>query len=155
MSRQLSVLLQQVFPSEQRWKLALFEQWGTIVGRLKDHARIEKIYDTVIIIGVSHPVWAQELQMLSGMLKEKINLVIGQERIKTIRFSMISSQKPNPIQKAESAKDTNTFMAPPEPVTLSTKQQQLLTTIANPQLRESIARYMLLSGRIKKSKRKG
>ena len=58
MAQGISSLLQNIFPADQRWKLLLFERWPGIVGRLKEHARIEKIYDATIIIGVSHPAWA-------------------------------------------------------------------------------------------------
>jgi hypothetical protein len=45
---------------------------------------------------VVHPAWAQELFLLSNILKQKINTCLGANRITTIRFvtSDIKTNKP-------------------------------------------------------------
>lgn len=91
MIRDVTQLLLMIFPSDQRWKIVLFERWGDIIGKLREHARIEKLHEKTLTIGVSHPAWAQELHMLSSVLKKKINAALGCERIETIRFQVTSN----------------------------------------------------------------
>lgn len=80
-------ILMNAIPTEHHWKLRLFQQWDRVIGRLKDKVRIEKIQDETIILAVSHPSWAQELLMMSSILRKKINDALQENRIKQIRFS--------------------------------------------------------------------
>ena len=86
MPRQVGFFLLDIIPREHRWKIELLKQWETIIGKLKDKVRIEKICDDSIILGVCHPTWAQELFFLLPMLKEKINAVLQKKQITNIRI---------------------------------------------------------------------
>jgi hypothetical protein len=81
-------------PVEHRWKYLLFKKWDSIIGSLQGKVYIQHIYDQTILLRVSHPCWAQELLMMSAMLKKKINKVINNDTIKEIRFSYQSFIKP-------------------------------------------------------------
>lgn len=80
-------ILFKVIPIEFRWKYMLFNKWNSIIGPLQGKVYIKQIHENVILLSVTHPCWAQELLMMSNMLKRKINKVIGYDTIKEIRFS--------------------------------------------------------------------
>src|SRR3989304_6289270 len=86
MAHHIHKILATVFPEEHRWKMDLFEHWDSLIGNLKGKVKIEKIENDVLTLGVVHPAWAQELYFFSGMLKDKINGVLNEERIRIIRF---------------------------------------------------------------------
>ena len=73
MSKCLKELLINIIPKEHSWKITLFQNWDNIIGSLKNKVIIDQIKDDVLYLGVVHPAWAQELHMLSPMLKAKIN----------------------------------------------------------------------------------
>ena len=75
------------------WKTRLFNNWDNIIGPLKDRVRIEKIDRNVLILGVVHPAWAQELHFMSDLLKSKINALFDEDYIHTIRFRVITREK--------------------------------------------------------------
>jgi hypothetical protein len=87
-----------IIPREHAWKITLFQNWENIIGNLKTKVIIEKIKDDILFLGVTHPAWAQELHLLSPMLKTKVNTCLGQEKIKSIRIKLVSvklqKQKP-------------------------------------------------------------
>ena len=91
MTKRLSDFLVNLIPKEHSWKLTLFQNWESIIGNLKDKVIIDQIKDDILYLGVTHPVWAQELHMLSPMLKTKINAALDQPRIKAIRFKVVDS----------------------------------------------------------------
>ena len=86
-------LLGSLLPRDHRWKIALFTQWESIIGPLHHHVRIESIQNSTLVLGVSHPVWAQELHALSDILKDKINALLVDHPITDIRFKVIASKE--------------------------------------------------------------
>ncbi len=93
----IQTILMQAIPAQYRWKCLLFEKWKQIIGPLHGKVHIQNIDKHIMLLRVSHPCWAQELLMMSAMLKKKINRVIGENSIKEIRFSYQSFIK-NEIQ---------------------------------------------------------
>jgi hypothetical protein len=91
-SKPVKDFLLNIIPTEHGWKILLFQNWENIIGNLKDKVIIDQIKDDILYLGVIHPAWAQELHMLSSMLKAKINSCLDKERIKAIRFKLISPQ---------------------------------------------------------------
>ncbi len=57
----------------QAWHLKVISEWPQIVGTLHEHMRVEKIQGSMLIIGVFHASWLQELYLLSPMLIKTIN----------------------------------------------------------------------------------
>ncbi len=78
---------------EMNWKLKLMSEWGTIMGSLTCKVSIHKIYNNTITLGVTDSCWMQELQMLSEIIKEKINNFLGTDRIELIRFKYVPEHK--------------------------------------------------------------
>ena len=65
---------------EHNWKITLFNNWNRIIGSLKDKVFILKIEKNLLVLGVLHSTWAQELFMLSDELKKRINSIFKEER---------------------------------------------------------------------------
>lgn len=86
MSAPLRSILLQVIPAEHQWKFVLFEKWDSIIGPLAERVKIEKITEDTVFLSVVHSSWAQELFLLSNMLKKKINFALNGDKIKNIRF---------------------------------------------------------------------
>ena len=93
MSKLIGKILVDIIPEQHLWKLQLFNNWDSIIGNLKDKVRIEKIYEKSLILGVCHPAWAQELLFLSPVIKKKINTIFQEEKIKNIKFRIVSFKK--------------------------------------------------------------
>lgn len=93
----ISALLLNFLPEDQKWKLKVFEHWEEIVGNLKNVVSIEKIENDFILLNVPHSSWAQELNFLQDIIKSKINTVIGEEKIRALRFRVgtIKNKKQN------------------------------------------------------------
>lgn len=138
MPRNISKILADIFPKKEQWKIKLFQKWGTIIGKLKNKVRIEKISPNLIVLGVTHPAWAQELHLLSDVLKQRINKALGGERIKKIRFKVVnmkksssSNKKINEVQKT-TLNEKNLF---------SKKEEKTLKKIKNKDLRLVLEQY--------------
>src|SRR3989338_8474453 len=94
MIQPLKNFIHSIIPEEHLWKLELFKQWNAIIGKMKDKVIIEKIDGETLYLCASHPVWAQELLLLTPILKEKINAFLPANTIKTIR---INNKKTKPL----------------------------------------------------------
>jgi len=65
----------------------IFSQWEKIVGaEIYKKAKHQKIARGILYISVTTSTWANELNLMSGQLIEKINSFIGEEVVKSIRF---------------------------------------------------------------------
>jgi hypothetical protein len=133
--------LEAIIPAEHRWKIALFKNWDTIIGSMHDKVIIDKIEDHTLHLGVSHPAWAQELFLLTPVLKQKINSYLGSERIKTIRFkfldfSSISSAKIMQAERTEKA-----HAKPHVPYVLTDVEKATLEGITDTELRSDIEKF--------------
>ena len=89
----LGTFLTNIIPQEHSWKIKLFGQWKKIIGNLNEKVRIEKITNHSLTLGVCHATWAQELFLLSPMIKKKINALLKEEKIKNIQFKTVSFKK--------------------------------------------------------------
>ena len=138
MAKQVSALLHDFLPKHHQWKMKLMQEWDGIIGNLKDKVRIEKIDGDLLVLGVIHPSWAQELMFLSAMLRNKINDALGSERIKTIRCKTIvrgtraSSKKVVLKNMAAKAYDV---------VERTPKQERSLRKIKDKEMRQVFAAY--------------
>ncbi|MCF7799614.1 DUF721 domain-containing protein [Candidatus Babeliales bacterium] len=93
MAEQITKFLNNFISPEYKWKAKIFENWKTIIGNLNDKAKIERIEKNMLLIGVEHPAWAQELLFLSDFMKKRINNFLGKDYIKEIRFKVINFNK--------------------------------------------------------------
>ena len=71
-------------------KFSLFNHWDEIVGKeIAAKTRPLKIFKGVLHISVANPTWANELNMMSPELIERINVFIGVPEIKKLKFTII------------------------------------------------------------------
>jgi len=140
MATQFCDLLKGVIPSSHRWKMKLFRKWDEIIGDLKDKVSIECINNNVLVLGVSHPAWAQELYFLSDTIKSKINEALQEERIKDIRFKTVVSQKKNKKNVAP-RKKTPSSKKDLKKVTLSDQESVCLGQVKDDGLRGALLMY--------------
>lgn len=148
MSKQIKQLLENFIPKEHLWKIKLFMHWDEIMGPLKDKVTIEEIKDGILLLGVVHPAWAQELFLLSHTLKQKINTCLQQERIKVIRFVFIDKSKRS-IAPQTQYFDKKIAIKQPKLVTLTQQEQKILQGIKDQALKTSLEEFCV---RCKKSK---
>ncbi len=138
----IQTILMQAIPAQYRWKCLLFEKWQQIIGPLHGKVYIQNIDKHIILLRVSHPCWAQELLMMSTMLKKKINRVIGENIIKEIRFSYQSFIK-NEIQHQKNNQPTQemdahiSFLA----TQMTDAENKALTIIEEPDLQKILKSF--------------
>lgn len=98
-----------------------------------------------LVVYVDSPVWATELAALSGPLREALNQRLGEELVRTIRFT-VSRKVTEGQALARSEKETDEFYAEDvvEPVALSDAEVEQVrrsaSAIRNETLRETVIR---------------
>jgi len=129
--------LHKVLPQDQAWKMKVLQEWHTILGPLARKVVLQRIDDSAVILTVSHPSLAQELLMLTDLIKNKINAAIGKETITTIHFKTLAPRKEQiaatPVIK------TTAEPKPRQPLTALENKQ--LATISNKELRNALAEF--------------
>lgn len=144
----IGALLTNIFPKEHQWKIKLFQNWKDIIGSLHEKVRIEKLEGAVIVLGVCHPTWAQELFMLSNIIKNKINAVLKEDRIKYIKFRTIkfkpkAKPKTRPTKSVKRRNDIKN-------VVFSANERASLSKIKCDKLRSTLEMYYLRCKSFKK-----
>ncbi len=67
----------------------IFAIWEDVVGeRIAKHAQPLRVMDLTLVVGVDHPVWMQELQMLKPELLRKIHTHVTPKLIRDIRLEI-------------------------------------------------------------------
>ncbi len=113
---------------EHYWKFLLMSRWEEIVGTLASKVFIYKIHQKSLIIGVSDSSWMQELHLLSGLIKDKINTILGSSHIETIKLKYVAESK-KIIQKKQKTVPLN------HPTKILTPQEiQALSNIQDKEL---------------------
>jgi len=136
MSHSLKNLVETLINPDKNWKVTLLYKWQDIIGGLHKKVQIEKIQDDILILGVFHSSWMQELYLLSPLLLKTINEKLEYPYIKQIRFKYIS--KKNTVIKKKMMK-----MEYKKDIQLNTKEEQILTKINDPILREALRAFRI------------
>jgi flagellar biogenesis protein FliO len=140
--KHISELLNNYVLEKDEWKIKLFNNWDKVIGNLKNKVVILKVENKLLVLGVTHPAWAQELFMLSDLLKNRINSLFEKEHIKYIRFQTLkfkqneSKNINEEIINIEKKENLNKL-------TLNKKEYKALTKIKDPELKESLKRLFL------------
>jgi predicted nucleic acid-binding Zn ribbon protein len=72
--------------SEKIEKYSIFNHWEKIVGKeIAKNARPEKIRQNTLFVSTVSPIWANELNMISLSIIDKINSYLKKEIIKEIK----------------------------------------------------------------------
>lgn len=140
MAMGIATLLEGVVLTEHQWKIKLFNCWETIVGDLKKHVRIESLSQGVLLLGVSHPVWAQELSFLSEMLKNKINGVLEGPYISSVRFKTVMLKPPHQ-GSMKNAHNDFVHKQNVQNITLSVQESLCLKKIKDDELKQALLDY--------------
>ncbi len=136
-----------IIPQEHAWKITLFRNWENIIGELKTKVIIEKIKDDILFLGVTHPAWAQELHLLSSIIKAKVNSCLGQEKIKNIRIKLVNlkarKQKDKPNKRSQ---DNSSELICKK---LSKLEQNVLNSLSDDELRKIMYEFYLRCENVK------
>ncbi len=123
------------FLEQDDWRIDLVRRWDSVVGSLQTKIRLEKTYDDTAVIGVYESHWMQELYLLSSELCDSINDVIGQQKIKHIRFILVEERERPKVQPKPK------LLVRPENVELSQKQKQALKKLKDPDLKQAMTEF--------------
>ena len=137
MAEQLANFLNDLVSPAHVWKVKLFENWGAIIGNLRDKARIERIENKLLVIGVIHPAWAQELFLLSDIIKNRINSFLGKEYIKDIRFKTVVFKNKNDKPKKAFTNKHKVFRR----TCLTQFESRTLSSIKDEELKKSLKEF--------------
>lgn len=151
MSVPIKTCLNLLIPEEHRWKLSLFEQWPQIIGNLQDKVTLVALQGQVVTLGVFHAGWAHELSFLIPVIKQKINLCLGCDRIKVVRFVVVQkNQKTNgPYKQAHKNYD---YIERDDTIALGVREQKALFVVQDDQLRQSLELFYKRCYRLKNLK---
>ena len=129
--------LHKILPEEASWKMKVLREWHTILGPLSRKVLLQRIDDHAVILGVTHPSLAQELFMLTDLIRSKINEAIGHEAITTIHFRTITQYTPLKTSPVAPPKE----IIPIKKLPLSPLEEKQLATITNKELRNALAEF--------------
>lgn len=121
---------------EHYWKFLLMSRWEEIVGTMGTKVFIYKIHQKSLILGVNDSSWMQELHLLSGLIKDKINIILGNNQIDSIKLKYIAQSK-KIIQKKQKAIILN------QPTkALTPEEMHALSTIKDQELSQALVGFL-------------
>jgi len=151
MAKIIKNLIYSLIPAEHHWKFTLFKQWDDIIGNLKGRVVIDKIDGETIILTTTHPAWANELLLLTPLLKQKINACLDRPRIKTIRLQTAIRKAPTPTRNIRN-RSTDTIKKVLPPSILTSQEKTILAHLSDKALQLVIADYLVRCKDLKRSK---
>ena len=120
----------------QGWKVTLLKAWPTIIGPLKDKVILEKIEEDLVVLGVVHPAWIQELSLLKPIILQGINDQLEKPYIKNIRIK--TSSAPKKYTPKGVPREDKSF----EPYILSLKEERALESIKDTDLKKAMKLFL-------------
>lgn len=70
----------------------IIEVWDSLVGpEIAGHTQIQGVRDGQLLVYVDSPVWANELQAMAGQLLERLQIELGENPIRSMRFTVTKS----------------------------------------------------------------
>ncbi len=133
-------LIPQFLNQKLDWQKALMREWPSIVGSLQTRIRLEKIYDTTLVIGVYESHWMQELYLLSSVILDAINDFLGERRIEAVRFVLVE-ERPKPTRWVHRAKHFHAVQ--PDARALDDTQKKALGGIGDDELKEALMQFLI------------
>lgn len=140
--KHISELLNNYISEKNEWKIKLFNNWDKVIGNLKNKVIILKVENKLLVLGVTHPAWAQELFMLSDLLKNRINSLFEKEHIKYIRFKTLKF-KQNKFQNINKENIKFEKKNKVKKLALNKKEYKALTKIKDEELKASLKKLFL------------
>lgn len=121
---------------EHYWKFLIMSKWTEIMGSLAGKVSIHKIHQNTVILGVCDSSWMQELHLLSELIKEKINQILGDNRIESIKLKYVAPTKKTTQKKAASAQQ------PCVDRTLTKQELEALEKIEDKELSQALIGFL-------------
>jgi hypothetical protein len=66
------------------WKIKLLENWRNVIGNFKKNFFLEKIDNDILFLRVTNSSWAQEANIMSLCIIERVNEFLGKKKINRI-----------------------------------------------------------------------
>lgn len=136
MATSVKTILDTLLNSRGNWQLQLLSHWSAIIGPMKAHVQLLKIYEDTLVIGVMDSCWLQELYLLTPLLLRHINEKLDRPRIKQLRFKALG------IKEKTTKKYNANRSCKVKQVQLSSKEKERLANIKDEQLREVLQQYL-------------
>ncbi len=141
MSKKIADLIQTLIPPEIAWKITVLKSWPDIAGDLANHISVFAVQDRQLILQASHPVWAQELNFLAPLIREKINTLISPHIIESISFKII--KKNSPHSSPSSPDKTNSLQARSKRAyDIDARERRCLDAVRDEHLRDILQNYL-------------
>ena len=125
-----------ISPKTPPWKMQLITDWPLIMGNLHVHARVEKVYDQAVLLGVYDTCWVQEMHLLSNIIIKKINHHLGGAYINQIRLKYVQKHEFRNIMSINQASTTSQRAISPQ-------EAKVLLTITDPELRNAMQAFLM------------
>lgn len=93
------LMLMRMVGKEHWWKVALLRRWGEVMGVMAERVVMERVEGDLLVLGVEHPCWAQELMLIADRLLARVNVVV-KGRIKRLRFVSHERQRGDVVAQA-------------------------------------------------------
>ena len=122
------------------------EAWPEAVGaQIAQHTAGIHVREGELIVYVDSPVWATELTALSATLVENINASLGQDLVRSMRFSVSRKVQEQRSRAEQEAGDDHFYVedkVESEPLSEGEIEQirQSVSGIRDPELREAVVR---------------
>lgn len=127
------ILAQYLAQKISPWQFKIIQDWAIIAGNLSEYARVEKVTNDTLFLGVYDTAWMQELHLLSNMILQKVNRHLGNTYIKQIRLKYVQRHRFQPPRATNS-------QAIPESM-LSKAELKALLNVKDLELRKSIEQF--------------
>lgn len=119
----------------EAWRVRLITDWPQIAGNLQDRARVEKVYEDTLVLGVYDSCWMQELFLLSNMIMHRVNQYLGGKYVLKIRLKYVQKQAFKPLVIAANQATVCEQ--------LSFKEQRSLQKITDPDLQVVLQKFLV------------
>lgn len=137
MAHKIEELIDKILAHDQSWHRDLIRNWNTIIGPLHSKVQLEKIEDSLLILGVYDSCWMQELYLLTPLLLRTINQKLDQPRIKQLRFKTVGRRHKKTEAQSRQIVKKHTV------VVLNKHEQEALNNIKDPQLQEALKQFLM------------
>lgn len=116
--------------------------WEKIIGpQLAVVSKPVSLSHRELVIGVKDPVWLDSMSYHKAEIVSKINSITGRDIITTVRFSIKSDFKTEPVEKKEEPEISDSEISPETRAAM----ERALENIQDSQLRSILKRVMLKS----------
>ena len=135
----LETSLKRLDPSGKLQEYGVWPIWNETVGTLiARNAQPEKIRHGTLFVKVTGPTWMQQLQFMKEMMIEKLNERLEKQIVKNIFFIVgkVNKEAPSPKKNEKSLLHRSTRFE-------SELDENLLQSIRNPEIRQSLKRLLL------------